>query len=474
MTVLRCRGQHPRIRAAESTQLQDLIARAWSRPETPWLLLAVVLAAALRTVWVLYAARPPEGLQDPAQYLFFAHRIAVGKGYTDLEGLPSAYFPIGFPAALGGVFALVKHTPLPDNLIRAGAFFQVFLGTATVPLAYLLGRRLFTPAVGLLAGFWLAVFPNLIFHTAVLMSETLFNVLVLAALLVLIWDRWRQGRVGYRRLLAFGVLLGCSALVRPISLLVLPLLPVVWLSAGLGWRRAAAQTGLALVATAAVIAPWSIRNFIVMDAPIILSANLGDDLCIGHHPGANGHFALADHCLAEYQGLKRPELEVRRNSGNIRKALRYARDHPVRELQLIVLRARYLWDHDHDGLIAAESYGRDRFVDPTVKTALIRTSDTFFFITMGLAGLGLVAFVAAPRDPRRVLALLTLLTLANVPLAFFGDARFHVPAVPLATISAAWLVTQARALPAPLAWGSFRRARAGPRYIEGGAPPEQT
>lgn len=419
-------------------------ARLWARPEVRWLAAIAALAVVLRIVWVLYAARLPQGLHDPTLYYFFGNRIAQGRGYTDLEGLPSAYFPIGYPAALGGVFALVLHTPIPDNLIRAGAFFNVFVGVATIPLAYYVARRLFSPTVGLLAALWLAVFPNLIFHTAAFLSETLFNFLVMAALAVLVSSGWRQGRVDRGRLLAFGVLLGLSVLVRPISLLFLPLLLAVWLWAGAGWRRALAQTGLALATAVAVIAPWSIRNFVVMDSPIVISANLGDDLCIGHHPGAQGHFVLADYCFAGYRQLKRPEFEVRRNDENIEKAVRYAVHHPGRELQLIVKRARWLWDHDHDGLFAVESYREDRFIEPAVKTVLVRTTDTFFFVTMALAGLGLVAFIAPPRDPRRLFFLLALLALAGIPLAFFGEARFHVPAVPLAVVSAAWLVAQAQ------------------------------
>ncbi|MCH7567353.1 MAG: hypothetical protein IH787_06840, partial [Nitrospirae bacterium] len=33
-----------------------------------------------------------------------------------------------------------------------------------------------------------------------------------------------------------------------------------------------------------------------------------------------------------------------------------------------------------------------------------------------------------------------LLALAGIPLVFFGDARFHVPVMPLLVVPAAWLV----------------------------------
>ena len=421
----------------------------WSTPEARWLTAIALVALVLRVVWVLYAARAPRELHDPQFYLIYADQIAHGNGYRLLDGQPTAYYPVGYPAALGVVFSLVIHTPIPDNLIKTAAFFQVFLGVATVVLAYYVARRLFGATVGLLSALWIAVFPNLIYHTGAILTETLFNLLVMAALLVLVWPGWQRGRVEPRRLVVFGVLLGASALVRPISLLFLPILLIVWLWAGAGWRRAATQTGVALVATAAVIMPWTIRNVIVMDAPVIISTNLGDDLCIGHYPGAPGHFALPDVCFpASYDKLRRPEYETRRNDDNTRRAISFAVHHPGAELKLLSRKAYWLWNHDHDGVWAVESYGDDPFISPHLRAALYRVADIFFFTTISLGGLGLAGFVLAPRDPRRVFTLLALLAFAGVPLVFFTDARFHVPVMPLMSIAAAWaLVVAVRNVP---------------------------
>ncbi len=406
-----------------------------------------MLAAALRIVWVLYATREPSGFHDPLFYFFYAGRIAEGHGYRLQDGSPTAYYPIGYPAALGAVFALVEHSPIPDNLELAGGFFQMFLGVGTTALAYEAGRRLFNSMVGLVAALWLALFPNLIFHTATFLSETLFSFLVMAALVVIASADLGGGHVRRRRLLLFAVLLGLSALVRPISLLFLPVLLIVLLAAGAGWRRSLEHTVVALAVAAAVVAPWAIRNAVVMRAPIIISANVGDDLCIGHYPGAPGHFALPDYCFAGYEDLERPEFEVRRNNENISKAVKFALKNPAYELRLIPRKAHWLWEHDHDGLWAVESYGDDPFIDPGLRTALMRAADIFFFVTISLGGLGLVTFVLPPRSPPRLFFLMALLALAAVPLAFFGDARFHVPVTPLLAVSAASLVVNIRRVP---------------------------
>lgn len=505
------------------------LREGWSRVELRWLAAILVLATALRIVWVLYVDRPPQGLHDPLFYFIYATQIADGNGYRLLDGSPTAYYPIGYPAALGAVYALVKHTPIPDNLVLASGFFNVFLGVATVALVYAVARRLFSPSVGLLSALWLAVFPNLIFHTAAYLSETLFNVLIMAALLVLLAGDWRERPPGRARLLAFGAVLGLSALVRPISLLFLPLVAIVWVYAGFGWRRALEATGLALVITAAVIAPWTIRNIVVMKSFVVISTNLGDDLCMGHYPGASGGFSLPDDCFdpKRYAGVERPEFETRRNNDNTRRAIRFAVHHPGAELKLLSRKAYYLWwdneadnrpwPNDHDGLWAVESYGDDPFIRkplslqiipsqvpddqlprvaaeleriagidatqtadavkagklsspdtpvvivpriapgpayeiktsflPGVRlvtrntalwTALVRSADLFFFVTISLGALGLFAFLQSPRDPRRIYFVLALLAFAGVPLVFFGDARFHVPAMPLLVVGASW------------------------------------
>ncbi len=403
----------------------------------------LAIALILRVIWVTYAARTPQDFHDPLFYIFYANQIAEGNGYRIPDGTPTAYYPIGYAATLAGVFFLIKHTFIPDNFTLAAAYFQIFLGLVTVALAFYVGRRLFGVTVGLLAAAWLALFPNLIYHTGTYLTETLFNTLVMAVLAVLVGSTWPKGELTRGRLIAAGVLLGAASLVRPIALLLLPLLIVAWLIGGARWQRAGLQVGIVAVVTFAVIMPWSIRNFVVMDSPILISANLGDDLCMGHHPGARGHFALPDHCFAGYDQYVRPEFEVRRNDENTRKAIRFAVDNPRAEIKLLFLKARWTYEHDHDGLWAVESYGDDPFIDPTLRTALARTADIYFFTTISIGGVGLIGLLVARRDPRHTFLVLATLAFGAVPLAFFGDSRFHVPAMPLLVFAAAWAVVTA-------------------------------
>lgn len=416
-------------------------ATACTGSQRRWLLGILAVAFALRLAWVLYAARPARGFQDPAFYIIFASRIGDGHGYSAFDGGPTAYYPVGYPAALGGIFWLLRHTPLPDNLEDAAGIFNLVLGVATVGLTFDVARRLFDNRVGLVAAGVMALYPNLVFHTAVALTETLFVFLVMTALLVLVSGRWEG--LGVRRLVVFGVLIGLAALVRPISLLFLPVLLGVALVTGPGWRPALRRVTVASVAAVAVITPWAVRNLVVMDSPVIISTNLGDNLCVSRHADATGGFQLDSPCFRGLEDLERPEFEVRHNDRNFDMAVDFVLEHPLDEVRLWFGRGYHTLRHDHDGLDASESYGVNRFLPRGGRDLLRVTANVYFFGVFLLALVALPAFVAG-RDPRRWFFLIAMGAMAATPLIFFGDARFKVPVVPfLAVGSAVTLVRRA-------------------------------
>ena len=437
--------------------LSDRLLRArtaWSagappvtRRQARWLAGIVVVGALLRIAWVTYAARHPQTLIDPTFYSLYAERIADGHGYTLSYGEPTAYYPPGYPIALGVVVWFVRALPgVPYHLPTVAGWFNIVLGVATIGLVFELGRRVFDDTrIGLVGAAILALWPNLIFHTAVALTETLFNFLLLAALLVLLVPRWDgEARPSTRRLVVFGLLLGASVLVRPISLLVLPGLGLVWLRRlGWDWRAVLGRLAIAGATTAAVILPWTVRNAFAMDAFVPISTNFGDNLCIGRHEGATGAFSLTTECFGGYDHLKRPEYETERNSGTTREAIDYLVHHPVDEVRLLWWRAFYTLHDDHDALAVAESYGADRFMSKRWRNVWEWTADAWFFGVLGLTVVGLTA-VRRRDDARRSFFLWSMVAMAVPPLIFFGDVRFHVPVLPFMAVIAAVTVVRVR------------------------------
>ena len=413
--------------------------------ERRWLLVIMLAATALRLAWVLYAAREPRGFHDPSLYEVFATRIADGHGFTAANGEATTYYPVGYVGALGAVMWFVRLAPIHENVPLTAGLFNLVLGVGTVWLIFEIGRRLFDNRVGLVAAAAVALWPNLIFHTAVILTETLFVFLALAAVLLLVALPADAQRVGWRRLAAFGAIVGLSALVRPISLAFLPVLIVVLAVAGAGWRNVLRAVVVAAGAVAVVLAPWTVRNTRQTGSFVAISTNLGDNLCMSRHPGATGGFQSSDACTVRATGATTAEREVEVNNTNVRRAAHFVRAHPATEAKLVVLRAYHSLENDYDGLAASESYGSNHFIPSALRRALEIVADVAFFLALVLSVLGVPAFMTRHR-PWRLFFLLAGLALAVQPLIFFGDPRFHVPVMPFMAVFAAVTLCRARDL----------------------------
>lgn len=410
-------------------------------------LVVVLVGLVLRLAWVVWVGRDPTGLNDPVNYLLSGASIADGDGYRNFAGDLTAYYPIGYPAFVGAVTWLVAHTPLTDQVGSTAGVIQAFLGAATVLLAAGIARRLVSPAAAVATAAVLAFWPNLIFHSGVLLGETLFNLVFVGAVAVLVARPWQAGAPTTARMAAVGALLGVAVLVRPVVLVVVPFLVLAMVVEGAPWRSALRATGVAMVLAAVVVAPWTVRNAVVLDAFVPVSTNTGDNLCIGRFPGATGWFAFSEECGAEVAGVDDgPAQEPARDRRNTRLALRWAVEDPVRELSLVGWRAYHTFRGDHDGLWAANSYDQDPQLSDRTTNLLEVVADGWYWTMLAVGAIGSRALIDR-RDGRRLFVVAAAVSTALVPLVFFGDMRFHVPAVPLWGIAAGIAVAR---LPAVL------------------------
>lgn len=261
-------------------------------------LLSGALGLALRLMAVLWAAPRFPPAADGTFYDTVARRIAAGAGYTWLwpDGAVTyaAHYPVGYPAVVGALYALFGPSPALAML------FNACLGAAAVVATYWLGaefgaRRWATVAAGLVA-----VHPSLVLYTPAIMTEGVTAALyAIGAWLSCQWAR----STGLWRGLALGLVLGATLLVRPQSLLLVPLLGAVAAHARVTaestsrrvtttwWFRALLVTGVALM----VCAPWTVRNCRKMDRCLLVSANGGWNLLIGTAEQAKGAWiALTD------------------------------------------------------------------------------------------------------------------------------------------------------------------------------------
>jgi 4-amino-4-deoxy-L-arabinose transferase-like glycosyltransferase len=305
-------------------------ARAPGHLEFAW---ALAIVALLPRLFVAIAwSREP--VWDGHYYYFGAERIAQGLGYSEdvwINGRPEwkpwVHYPVGYSALLGALFTVFGTSTLVAPL------FNALLGTATAVVTYELARRGLTEQRARIAGALVALHPGLIAQSALVMTETLAACLLVVAGLCAVSARDRGAR-----LLPFGLSIGVATLVRPASLLLLPL-------GFVGHRRnlrALLTAGvLALCGTFVVVLPWTLRNCQRLDGCALVSTNGGWNLAIGAL-SESGRFAT----LRASDGCRVVSGQVQQDRCWAEVGLRKIAEAPGRWLALAPKKLAETFDHE--------------------------------------------------------------------------------------------------------------------------------
>jgi hypothetical protein len=404
-----------------------------------WALLAIVAAAAAaRVLWALVWADPPVGnLTDPVLYSLLADQVAHGHGFTypGADPGPTAYYPPGYPLALAGAIFVVGLLPFDVTSWAIAVTFNIVLSVATVWMVFELGRRLVSVPVGLIAAAAMAFWPNAVVHTGLILTETLFLFFFCAMLLVALAAPAAARAPGWRRVAATGVLFGLAGMVRPTSFVIAPLFLLLWWPSGA--TAAVKRTAVVAVAVAAMVLPWTVRNAVEMDAPVLISTNLGDNVCIGNNPEANGAYQLPDSCFAGLQGGARPEAETERQSQTFRTGFEHIGEHPGEFVGRMPAKLGYTLYRDTDGLWSATSFGAQPFVSPERFEQLKWISTGYWRVVevLGLIG-AVLLWLRADTLRRRAFFLLVAVVQLVPAVITFGDPRFKMPLCPTFAVCA--------------------------------------
>jgi len=278
-------------------------------------LLALAARSAATWRWREELRRDRDGYRAIAENVVH-HGIFSADGRS-----PTAYRPPLSPLFLAG------HLWAGGE--AAVAVTQILLGTATVVLTYLLGRRFDLKSAAVWAAGLVAVDPLLLRYTPQLMTETLFTFL-LTMLMWLVTKKvesrkskdegmkkpecpkrvtpafgirhsgfFRHLAFPIRHSLAVGLVFGLCALCRPTVWAFAAAGGVVWVGRSLwGVRKPTGRNpwdsgrnpwalvhGAVIAAVAMVtVSPWVVRNWIVFDRPIVMTTHGGYTLLLGNNP----------------------------------------------------------------------------------------------------------------------------------------------------------------------------------------------
>jgi Dolichyl-phosphate-mannose-protein mannosyltransferase len=274
---------------------------------------AVVIGATVRFVYLFHAA-PRFAGGDGFGFFLDSLRLADGLGYTGglgNVGEETAHHPPAWLTVLAGVAEAGWRSMWAQQVTG------LIIGLLLIVVAGLVGRRYAGRRVGMVAAFLAALYPGFWVLEPQILSEPL-GLLVVGVLMLVLAGLWEQPTVG-RAALA-GAVAGLLALVRSeqLMLLVIAVVPILLLNHRLTTRRRLACTGVAVVAAAVVIAPWTIHNMGRFEEPVVLSSNVGSTLLAGNCPPTTysgqfmGHYSLEciDRLSARLTGLDRSQRDI--------------------------------------------------------------------------------------------------------------------------------------------------------------------
>ena len=396
-------------------------------------LAAIAAVAVLVRVIYIVAIYPSSNLSgDALEFHFLARLLADGYGYVqpgpltelvvgnagnelvvrpDGPRVPTAEKPPLYPLvlSLGSVIDETSYTL--QRLISA------VLGAGSVILAGLIARRIASPRVGLIAAALAAVYPPLVLIDGSLHSESLYVLLVAAALLAALRT---IDHPTWQRAAALGALIGLAALTRGEGVLLLALLAapvIVWSARPAFWRPLLAT----LAAAALVLVPWVARNWITFDRPAAISTNEGGLLF-----GANCDAAYFGGEIGSWPCFPPPDPTGTTNEAAISARLRgealdYAREHAERVPAVVAARVLRVWD------LWAPPAGTASFEAQNSRHAGLQTAaawSLYALLPFAVAG----AWLLRRARPELGVLLVPVLMVTLVAALTYGTVRFRAAA----------------------------------------------
>lgn len=307
-----------------------------------WLVPAVMLVTFIVQVMTL---RPAVVIGEP---YFIAQYIMDGIGFAypypgDTYPTITAYIPPLYVWILVGVLklggGLISMQLLNFVLLQTGNYF-----------VYRIARRFASPftafmgfaALSFYAPLWLmasAIEPNMLNH-ALISSMVLL-------LFIIYREPMRRGVY-----FALGLVIAMQILVRPDMLMGLPFI-AAWLffvlRKELDTERLVKKLGFLAAVVILLVGPWTLRNYMIFDRFIAVSANSGYNLFLGNNVGATGEFMILPETPQEVAELKEIDRHAMLRSPLMRdqyyfdQARQWILDHPGEWLALTAKKVYFHW-----------------------------------------------------------------------------------------------------------------------------------
>ncbi len=233
---------------------------------TKRLFILLVLAALIHAIMFLTVIQHPERAirRDSGDYIQVARNYLAGHGFSsriEPPYLPSAVRTPVYPLVIAFIYQLFGINNLALVLAQVGMSLLI------VGLTYWLGLLVFLETEAWIGALLFALSSAPAVYAVFIMSETLFSLLLILALMSLALYRQRKQTAW---LFVAGIFTGLTILCRPVATY-FPVLAIglVWFAQPDNWRKFTARAILFVVACALIVGPWVWRNMRQLGIPAI-------------------------------------------------------------------------------------------------------------------------------------------------------------------------------------------------------------
>jgi hypothetical protein len=386
------------------------------------LLAICVVALGVRVGYTLGWQQVDEIGGDPYYYHRGAILLVEGEGFVHPYAFDQGVVTPGADHPPGYILVLALPTILGFRTLLEHQLFTCLLGTGTVVLLALVGRRIAGRRAGLIAAGLGALHPAIWLNDASLMSETLA---LLCGVAVMLAAYYAWDGPSWRRFALVGAAVGLASLARAEAILLAGLVAIplaAWAPGLAGWRQRTGRLAVATAATLLVIAPWVGANLVRFERPATLSTQLGPTLEAAncdqtYHGPLLGSWTLE--CASNHAGVERSVLDGRTRAN----ALEYIGDNAGRVPVVMGARlARTFGLFDAEGQLRFDAFSDQRPV-PASRAAL--------WSYCALAAASVVGVVILRRRGVPSFPVTSaIVAVAITVVLIYGSTRFRAPAEP--------------------------------------------
>jgi 4-amino-4-deoxy-L-arabinose transferase-like glycosyltransferase len=356
------------------------------------------------------------------EWAIIVRNLLGGRGYSYYEvsgqAMPTAYMPPAHTLFLAFIFRVFGDGTVLSYLVIQ--LVNVLMGILLVYLVYRLARIYWSEEVATLSALIIAIHPPFVYMATEIANINFYLPNNVAVVYFLAKYLEEKRKVAY--LAAAGALLGLLILFRAETLVLTGILSVLlWAKVRGNVRQIAVFAALAM----AVIAPWTVRNYVVFHRFIPTTTAMPIVLWYGHNSQSNGTqrtgWGSSSRVMMPLPPMQAeldsvppgPQYEIQLHHIYLGEALDFMRSHPGEEVVLLGKKFFYYWTFDMHHPKGA--------------------NPAYWIPTMGLIGLFWVGVVTQRREllPRYSLFVTYIVFSMTLALVFHVLPRYRMFVEPL-------------------------------------------